>query len=380
MNRFNKTILSIAFLIFTFIKVSGQPFLLNEIKEYTVKKYLESFKKGKNAYYIEMNFGESNIEQPIPLSAFKTHNIDSIHLIYTDYPKNRDFTKLNTNRLTILFDSISGLNRNHENISWKVFEQTGCKSLEEAKDYYHGFIIYTKKPLKLHGNHTTDIQKKYLDRKFYSAVIRKLGSVNMNVDSVSSCVLERNNWKNIVIISDWTGSMYPYTLQVLKWQIDENKHDNIVGYVFFNDGDHKEEHEKKIGTTGGLYHTTDSKIYHVLNKMKEVQKNGDGGELEENDLEAILYAQSTFPDANEFILIADNLSKIRDISLQKKIEKPVRIILSKTKLRGKEYPINKQYIELALTTNGSLHTIEKDYLNKKEILKLKEQLKSNPKP
>jgi hypothetical protein len=54
------------------------------------------------------------------------------------------------------------------------------------------------------------------------------------------------------------------------------------------------------------------------------------------------------------VLLADD-SDIRDMSLLKRIRKPVHIVLCGTK-RG----INPQYIKLAIQTKGSIHTANND--------------------
>ena len=61
----------------------------------------------------------------------------------------------------------------------------------------------------------------------------------------------------------------------------------------------------------------------------------------------------------DIVLIADD-SEIRDMSLLKRIRKPVHIVLCGTK-RG----INQQYIKLAIATKGSIHTTNSDVYIKK---------------
>jgi hypothetical protein len=70
------------------------------------------------------------------------------------------------------------------------------------------------------------------------------------------------------------------------------------------------------------------------------------------------------------ILIADNWSNIKDYSLMKFVNKPIKIILC-----GAFLGVNTQYLDLAKATGGSIHTIEEDLtelsaLNEGEILKI----------
>jgi acetaldehyde dehydrogenase (acetylating) len=58
------------------------------------------------------------------------------------------------------------------------------------------------------------------------------------------------------------------------------------------------------------------------------------------------------------ILIADNWANMRDYEFINRIDRPVRIILC-----GTQFGINKQYLDLARATKGSVHTIEEDIAN-----------------
>ena len=84
-------------------------------------------------------------------------------------------------------------------------------------------------------------------------------------------------------------------------------------------------------------------------------KKGSGGDIPENNIEAMLKAAQEYPDFQEMILIADNNACIRDYIISDSIRWPLRIILCGTK-NG----INPMYLNLALKTKGSIHTIEED--------------------
>jgi len=66
----------------------------------------------------------------------------------------------------------------------------------------------------------------------------------------------------------------------------------------------------------------------------------------------------------KIILVADNWADMRDYSLIGTIKKPVSVILC-----GTSDGINTQYIDLARSTGGSLHTIEEDIEN---LMKIRE--------
>ena len=127
--------------------------------------------------------------------------------------------------------------------------------------------------------------------------------------------------------------------------------------MFFNDGDQKSDSEKVIGNTGGIYYTNSNNNEIVIDKILETMSKGSGGDSPENDLEALIYAQRKNKSSTELILIADNYSSVKDISLLTQLKVPVRIILC-----GTDWGIHPDYIEIAYKTKGSLHTIEQDIM------------------
>ncbi len=192
---------------------------------------------------------------------------------------------------------------------------------------------------------------------------------NLSTDTATSVVykvFERNpGWKRKLIVTDLTGSMYPYASQLLMWyQLHFLKDTTTQQFVFFNDGDNKKDNQKKIGQTGGIYTCRAQNVEELKKKMMETMQNGGGGDAPENDVEAILEGMGKFKKYDEIILIADNYANIKDIKLSSKIKKPVHIILCGSDATG----INTDYLDLAYITKGSVHTIEDDILNISETL------------
>jgi len=181
------------------------------------------------------------------------------------------------------------------------------------------------------------------------------------VDSTVMQVLERNmkNWKKSVIVTDVTGSMYPYVLQLQVWMRMNYYTTDCRHFVFFNDGDAKMDHFKRIGKVGGIYPVHAANYTAMELTCKEAMKGGSGGDGQENDLEAILEAQKKYSDKEAFILIADNFAPVRDLALLPKIKKPVHVILCGTQSGY----INVEYLQIAYKTGGSIHTIEEDIDN-----------------
>ncbi|MCH2084668.1 MAG: hypothetical protein MK226_19935 [Saprospiraceae bacterium] len=187
-----------------------------------------------------------------------------------------------------------------------------------------------------------------------------------------NAALQRNKdkWKNKIIVTDLTCSMYPYMDQVLVWHALEMNEVNLANeYIFFNDGDGKPVPEKIMGQTGGFYYIQSKLLDELTWTMLETMQTGCSIDGPENDLEALLEAVKYQDQLEEIILIADNSSPVRDIELLTQLNVPVRIILA-----GVWYDVNEDYLDIAYHTKGSIHTLEQD-LNQLYQLKDGESIK-----
>jgi hypothetical protein len=167
-------------------------------------------------------------------------------------------------------------------------------------------------------------------------------------------------WDNSVIVSDFTTSMYAYSTQVFAWMKKNPRNLAIKGTVFFTDCDSLGNQTHKGSNTGQMFVTKEKTLKSVLPVMvkadQNTQNNKDG---EENDLEALLYAQKNFPEAKHLILIADNDAPPKDMYLLPQIEKPVHVVLcGGTGDTTKAF--QQEYFDIATKTGGSLHTLEDD--------------------
>ena len=93
----------------------------------------------------------------------------------------------------------------------------------------------------------------------------------------------------------------------------------------------------------------------LLETMYKAMTGGSGADSPENDLEALLEGVRLMGEIDELILIADNYSDVRDIELLNRLHAPVRIVLA-----GADYGVNEDYLEIAYSTGGSIHTLEED--------------------
>lgn len=91
-------------------------------------------------------------------------------------------------------------------------------------------------------------------------------------------------------------------------------------------------------------------------------RNGGGGDCPENNLEATIEGIRQCPDCEGVVMIADNFATPRDMALVNQIKQPIKIILC-----GSQGGINTKYLDLALATNGSIHTMEEDITDLKTL-------------
>jgi len=179
-------------------------------------------------------------------------------------------------------------------------------------------------------------------------------------DSTIFKVLDRHEaWKNILFVCDVTGSMAPYTAEVMLWHKLNYQTNKAKYFTFFNDGDNMPDHKKKIGRTGGIYFITATNFVGVEIALYNTMRRGGGGDIPENNCEAIIRSLQQMGDAGEIVMIADNLASIKDLALADQIKRPVRIILCGAE---KDF-INPDHLELARKTKGSVHSMSEDLEN-----------------
>ena len=185
-------------------------------------------------------------------------------------------------------------------------------------------------------------------------------------DNVITEVLDRNTqWKKCLVATDVTGSMYPYIGQFLAWhKLNLNRDGQNFDFVFFNDGDNMRDAWKIKGKVGGTYYIHSKRYEDIRGQCIRAQNRGGGGDGPENNIEAILHGINENPGVKEVILIADNWATPRDLSLLRKVEIPIHVILC-----GATSGININYLNLVRDNGGTLHTIEDDLL---ELAKVNE--------
>ncbi len=318
-----------------------------EVGKYKPEKLID----GKRIF-LQASYGGYKIYNPKTIKKIKGKYVEKVQLIYTDYPKDADMSLLNKKRLISLYLLMPEL-FDAKDIKWEFVKQTDATS-STVFNYFHGFAIeYRNKPMWEYA----------ADKKEYFEDV--IAGKKELTDSTILKVFERNSdWDNMLIVSDFTGSMSPYIAELLLWlhlNVDKKKDQR---FVFFNDGDNTPNDKKVIGKTGGFYYTKYNNLDSVLITAVRTIDAGSGGDAPENDVEALLFGMKKFPKHKTVILIADNGAKMRDFELISKLKRPVKVIVC-----GGDGSVNLQYMNLAYSTGGSIHTIEEDILN---LIDLKE--------
>lgn len=318
-------------------------------------------------------------------------HIRKIILVYTTYKYSPAFDqeKLNYRRLLSLYKMAPEL-FDHTDIEWEMAGQTGCNSREEGNDFFHGFVIIPAGSVPLpdpEGYQDETVHKREVE--FMDSIIRK-----MTRDTLADTILyfTKSKWDDrlgfvpdsnyavwsksgrkeifrlphrdstvltalnkipvrgrTLIVADVTGSMSTFNTQLLVWLRRQLTTGTIGKVVFFNDGDKKPDFQKIPGSTGGIYIADPATFDDITSLLQKAMKNGNGGDIPENNVEAILEGLKHCPDCSSVIMIADNLAPVRDLELAKNITVPVHVILC-----GKGVVALQDYQTLAATTNGSV--------------------------
>lgn len=332
-----RTALLIVMVVFCLTAKAQVSTIITQAKQTRISNYfkqdVDSIGLDEFRILIHMDYGSTNIKNPHMIGAVFSGKIKRINLYYSDYPKGRTFSYLNRKRLQELIDKdIPILD---SDIEWQFVKQTDCNSILEARDLFHGFEFILEAPK------TLDLAAIEMDTLFEDYVVEK--------------VLARNDWYEMLIVTDITGSMSPYIAQLFLWLKLNTIDDRIKQFVFFNDGNTQLDDMKKIGETGGIYQTKSKNYRDVEQIAIQCMLSGGGGDWEENDMEALLKGLELCPDCKENILIVDNNSPVRDIELLQEVEQPIRVIVC-----GSEGFVNPTYLDIARKSGGSIHLMEED--------------------
>lgn len=312
---------------------------------------------------LEMDFAKAMVHNPAAVKGLEPV-ITQVDLVYTRYPDNLETWEVGYNNLMerrfAVLEKLLPRAFEMPGVKWRLVLQTACHSQQEAEQMFHGFVIHAG-PARALDNKAEEPDPK---PRFDSLSLKLTWKSALNIyqgetefrDSTALRVIESHpEWHNKVLVIDWTASMYRHGAQVLHW-LRSMEASDVLGVVFFNDGDGKWDDEKIAGETGGIYTVAGFDENELLAAMEAVSWGGSGGDHRENDLEALLSAMDEFPEAEEFILLADNSGPVRDKRLVSQVERSFRIVLCGV---HKDL-IETDYLDIARRTGSTLHTKERD--------------------
>ncbi len=294
---------------------------------------------------IKMAPGDYQILNLKALDEVKKGSITAVDLVYSDYPVGEDFSELNRKRMLELYIHLpQAFNASH--IQWQIVKQTGVAQTGGIQNYFHGFVIHYR-PLPTFQEEKT-------------AVNALVNQETPFKDSTLLKVFTRNNtWKDQLVVCDVTGSMSPYTSQILFWIKANSKLKTFKQMVFFNDDDEKSTNQDNEFDEQGIWSIDTKNANKVIDVAFEAMQKG---QHMENNLEAIFYAIKKYPESkNNVVLIADNWETPCDMNLLDQLKKeniPIKIIIC-----GVTDRLNVAYLDLAYATGGSIHTMEEDLTN-----------------
>jgi hypothetical protein len=309
--------------------------------------------KEENTTHLKMSYGGYKVlnkeNWPERVIDKRPKVVDVVMTLYPSDTTNwkENFYDLINNRVVALQDLDSAFLID-KFIQWNIYLQQDKNSYYGAKNQFHGIVVHYKPlPKKEDQDHYAKLLNKWDEKRQIKIAGNKLNEI-----------IDRNQgkWKNMLVITDCSGSMIPYGSEVVIWHLLKHDKKNISQFVFFNDGDPNQD--KIIGNAGGVYLFETKQSGKVVKAVRHFTEKGlpYNNDCPENDVEAIIKGSNMVKQCDDIVLIADNLSGVRDISLVNKIKKPVRIVLCGV-TNGL---INPDYIKLAYETKGSIHTIEED--------------------
>jgi hypothetical protein len=308
------------------------------IEVYKYKPEINTFK----TLQLKMHPGDYTILNLDDLKKLAGYTITGVDLVYSDYPKGDDFSELNRKRILSLFMEFPEAFESNM-VNWRLFKQTGVSETGGIQNYFHGLTIYYR-PMPTYQD----------ENKMIMDIVD--GKVAPHDSTILKVLDRKKDWKNMLVVCDVTGSMSPYTAQLLFWIKSNQAIKSFKQIVFFNDNDEKSNDQKRELDTSGIWDIETGNSKKVIDKAFYAMQHG--GHYE-NNLEAVFYAIKQYPENKmNVVMIADNWESPCDMALLDYLKKekiPVRIIVC-----GVTDRLNTVYLDIAHATGGSVHTIESD--------------------
>ncbi len=376
-----KQLILLCLFVFTSFSVFGQSasLVMGKVETRETRDY-DPATAVEGTFLFPTAFGKIAVTNTSHSKLLDEVDVYRVELVYSKYPKTNNFQEIEQRKLNMAQLFKAG-------IEWEFVAHV-VNTASQAKDLYHGFVVYYKmkeeqKSKKEEKPETPEVPNTpnpeipvptfaYNDESEEATFIKE----GKPQAKSTYQVFDRQDWKDVVVVCDWTASMYHFATPVLLWHNQKNSQSDtssIQNFVFFNDGDDTPNKDKKIGSTGGIYATKTGNTGEALQMMEESKAAGTGGDFPENDVEALIYAQKSYPKAKALVLIADNMAAVRDIQLLEQLSEskiPVHILIARTEEIDL---IRSEYWDIAIQTKGTIHTLEED-ISLEEAIEHKKRL------
>jgi hypothetical protein len=336
----------LALLLLVTVMASGQVVIREQIRvrdTLFIDKYEVRSDMGSVAQ-LKMNPGDYRLLKPSAVDVLRGTGVFHVDLVYSDFPEGEDFSELNRHRFIELFNHAPFL-FNNSMISWRIVVQKGVARTGNLASYFHGFVVYYR-PMPSYSS-----EAEYISQALNGGPLK---------DSSVIQILNRNaHWKDMLVVADVTGSMSPYTAQLLVWLKVNQKLGTFKQIVFFNDDDEASTDQRSVEDSFGMWAVETKSFDKVWQTALEAMHKGSHYE---NNLEAVCYAIKKFPlNKHNVVMIADNWENPCDMKLLKFLKEqkiPIRIVVC-----GVQDKLNPIYLDIAYATGGSVHTMEDDLVD-----------------
>ena len=171
-------------------------------------------------------------------------------------------------------------------------------------------------------------------------------------DQVLEVVMDRNKWKNKLLISDVSAEMLTYALKLASWYDKNRKGDEYTQFVLYNNGQ-----TSRGPKSGSAFHMISPEYQKLVDQINYVYANK-GLETSNYNIEGLIVGDGIQKNYDDVILFVDKDASLMDYMYFKQLKAPVHIVLCVDSRRP-----NAQHLTIAWITKGSVHSLLKDYNN-----------------
>ena len=306
------------------------------------------------------NYSKVRIKDKSELKSYQNPKIEAIA------SNKKSETRITKKQNTGLFERIKtrSIAENTKNQQPSI----GFSQVQNNKIIFQNFpiqitLINSLKPLQSFTAKNPSVDVSNLQNEI--DIIQQMSTGRFGEDSTAYKVFDRNlnRWKKSVVVCDFTSSMYPFTTQLFAWFKKNDQNPNIKGMVLFTDCDSLGEATQKSKTAGKMFIVNSLNSEAVIPVMIAASRNTfKNNDDPENGIEALLYAQRVFPDAENLIFIADNENEIKGMSQMSRLKKPIHVVVC-GETGDTTTAIQPDFYRIAGRRGSSLHTIEDDLTN-----------------